>query len=278
MKSTLFNKWTCPAKYDAMVADAAPSTFATLKVNLTNKNWWCSDGSYNLTAAAAYATEGATATENEATIGAGTKLLTVANLNGDSDTNDRRDELILQACRQKNSICGAGHVLEGETAANMKRTIKGDATSGFSSLEKCTWVLRSKSKAPTFAIGQASSGAAKGLPSTVDVIYQEWVDGWQISAGVDFTTGWSAASTPVAYQQGGVPIAAMATAKYAKAYKWNYAGAVQTGSPVQDAGTNNSQRAGEAWVYQSDSKGCSANLDPTKDKGSDGNTNASCLV
>jgi hypothetical protein len=276
LKGSLFNKWTCPAKYNAIVADGKPNAYATLAVNVTNKNWWCSDGSYNLTAAAAYATAGATATENEATMGTGTNVLTAANLNGDNDTNDRRDELVLQACRQRRLICGNMVVLEGETAANMKRTIVKAATGGFSSLEKCTWVLRSKSKAPTFAVGQTT--AAKGLPSTVDVIYQEWVDGWQISAGVDFTTGWSTASPPVAYQQGGVPIAAMAVAKYGAAYKWNYASAPQAGSTVQDAGTNNSQRGGEAWVYQADSLGCVPAKLPADDKNAAGTARASCLL
>lgn len=68
------------------------------------------------------------------------------------------------ACRQRKLLCGASHVLEGETTANMLRTIvKGAA--GFSSTEKCTWVLRSKTLAPTFKI---SNTATTGAPLTAN--------------------------------------------------------------------------------------------------------------
>ena len=36
--------------------------------------------------------------------------------------------------------------------------------------------MRSLTKAPTFHIGNATTG--KQLPSRWDIIYQEWVEGW----------------------------------------------------------------------------------------------------
>lgn len=75
----------------------------------------------------------------------------------------------------------------------MKRTIVQTA-SGFSTSEKCTWTLRSKTKAPTFAISQASKTAAKPLPSNYDVVYQEWVEGWQLDKG-EFLTGYDTDGT-----------------------------------------------------------------------------------
>jgi hypothetical protein len=259
LNTKILNKWTCPAKY-TWDNSAAKKENAYASVVISTKNWWCSDGSYNLTDDDLYATKGATATSNSATWvpnGANTALLDKSFLTSADDTDDRRDELFLQACRQKRTICEAMRVDESATDANRKRTIKGDNTAGFSSKEKCTWVLRSKTKAPTFTIGQVNND--KGLTSSLDVVYQEWVDGWQISAGVDFTTGWSNSKDT---NQGGVPIAAMATAKYAKAYKWNYAGVTYAGSSVEDISTNNSQRGGEAWVYQTDGLGCVPNVTP----------------
>jgi hypothetical protein len=259
LNTKILNKWTCPAKY-TWDNSAVKKENAYADVVISTKNWWCSDGSYNLTADDAYATKGATATSNSATWvpNAGAKpLLDKALLTSADDTDDRRDELFLQACRQKRSICEAMRVAEGGDDASRKRTIKTDNTFGFSSKEKCTCVLRSKTKAPTFAIGQTTKD--KGLPSSIDVVYQEWVDGWQITAGVDFTDGTSDSKDT---NQGGVPIAAMATANYAKAYKWNYSGVDYAKSSLEAITTNNSQRGGEAWVYQTDGLGCVPNVTP----------------
>lgn len=182
---------------------------------------------------------------------------------------------MLQACRQKRLICGPMRVAEDALLldSNRKRAIVGNATGGFSSLEKCTWVLRSKTKAPTFAISNTT--AAKGLPAGIDVIYQEWVDGWQITAGTDFTTGWSNSKDT---NQGGVPIAAMAGANYKKAFKWNYKNVVVTSSSIEDISTNNSQRGGEAWVYQSDVAGCKPAATAGADKNNAGATAANCFA
>jgi len=130
---------------------------------MSTKNWWCSDGSYNLTDDEAYATKGASVVSNNAIWNTGTgvakKLLLASALLASDDLQDRRDELMLQACRQKRTICGAMRVAEDAalTDSNRKRTIVPNATGGFSSLEKCTWVLRSKTKAPTFVIGNTSA-------------------------------------------------------------------------------------------------------------------------
>jgi hypothetical protein len=157
----LINKWTCPAKYTYGGAKKKGSEYA--QVTISTNNWWCSDGSYNLaiTADDTYATAGITATSNQKTWNTTTnnskKLLDKTKLNYAADNRIRRDELFLQACRQKRLVCGQGSVPEGGTTAQMKRTIVKAATGGFSSLEKCTWTLRSKTKAPTFVIGNTTA-------------------------------------------------------------------------------------------------------------------------
>merc|ERR1719331_1800976 len=96
----LINKWTCPAKYTYGGAKLKGNQYATLTIS--TKNWWCSDGSYNLaiTADDTYATKGITATSNQAawntTTGNGKKLLDKTKLNANADNKIRRDELFLQ--------------------------------------------------------------------------------------------------------------------------------------------------------------------------------------
>jgi len=191
-----FNKYTCPAKLTGEPTTGAAynaGTDATKMLHSAN-NWWCSDGSYNLEKVGddSYSTNGATASSNikdpsafAADVYSTGKLLAAS---AKPLTEDKRLELFLAACRQKRLICGASHVPEAVAAGEtMKRTIVKTA-SGFSTSEKCTWTLRSKTKAPTFAISQAT--AAKQLPSNYDVVYQEWVDGWQLDAGADFLSGY----------------------------------------------------------------------------------------
>ena len=109
-------------------------------------------------------------------------------MSGANLDNDRRLELYLAACRQKKSICGDRTIADTVAAGNAagKRQI---ATGewGFTKegTEKCTWFMKSKTKAPTFAVYTGST-AAKTFSAKWDIIYQEWVDGWQLSKGVDF--------------------------------------------------------------------------------------------
>ena len=74
-----------------------------------------------------------------------------------ASAGDRRNELMYAACRQRRQICGANHVEEGESEAKRKRTVLG-AEPGMNSSEKCTWIMRSKTKAPTFAISNKVAG------------------------------------------------------------------------------------------------------------------------
>jgi hypothetical protein len=53
---------------------------------------------------------------------------------------------------------------------------------GFPGDEKCTWTIMSVTKAPSFRI----TSAATAFGIKWDIMYQEWVDGWQLDAGVDF--------------------------------------------------------------------------------------------
>jgi len=123
----------------------------------STNNWWCSDGTYNLTDSDAYGTGGANAHWNlkdssEFAAAAENTLVLAA----DPTTVDKRLDLFLAACRQKRTICGNGHVEEGGDDASRARTIS-KATDSFSSSEKCTWVMRSKTKAPTFSITNATA-------------------------------------------------------------------------------------------------------------------------
>jgi len=195
---------------------------------------------------------------------------------------DRRNELFYAQCRQKNKICGAGHVDEATASATGTNTATRAidfSANGFSAEEKCTWVLRSKTKAPSFTITNATGGTnTKFLTEKVDVVYQEWVDGWQIAEGTDFIAGYDGTT---AYTSGGVPNAAMANANYIKAYKFNYnTRAENFGSPFGDAWNYNTQRAGEAWVYQSRDLGCTAGATTGADKNEAASpaTDASCFA
>jgi hypothetical protein len=155
----VFNRWICPAKFTFNNA-AAKKSKNIADVTLSTKNWWCSDGSYNLTDDDTYATKGAAATSNSAVWAttAGNAILDKTQLLEAADDQDRRDELMLQACRQKRLVCGDMRVKEDAalTDSNRERKVAGNATGGFSALEKCTWALRSKTKAPTFVIGNTT--------------------------------------------------------------------------------------------------------------------------
>ena len=57
-KASTLNKWTCPAKFaGGYAADAAPDSanatpvpaYTSINSIITNKDWWCSDGTFNLT-------------------------------------------------------------------------------------------------------------------------------------------------------------------------------------------------------------------------------------
>lgn len=196
---------------------------------------------------------------------------------GNVYTHDRRDELLFAQCRQKRLLCGGKASIVDEAkavspaTADNKRAID-FSSNGFSETEKCTWVLRSKTKAPSFAI---TNVAAKPLTDKVDVVYQEWVDGWQLTDGTDFFSGYDGTT---AYTQGGVPNFAMAKAKYDTAYKFNYnTEAELAGSPYSDSMKLNTQRGGDAWVYQAYGKGCVPAAAKANDLDDAGAANASCF-
>lgn len=119
--TTKFNKWTCPAKFTGNYATGATYAAGTADTHMTHStnNWWCSDGTYNLTDSDAYGTGGATAHWNlkdssEFAAAAENTLVLAA----DPTTVDKRLDLFLAACRQKRTICGNGHVEEGGTDAS----------------------------------------------------------------------------------------------------------------------------------------------------------------
>lgn len=59
----MLNKWTCPAKYGGPHATAGTITAAATPASnfITATNWWCSDGTFNLTTSAVTGTTAATA-------------------------------------------------------------------------------------------------------------------------------------------------------------------------------------------------------------------------
>ena len=123
---------------------------------IKTSNWWCSDGTYNLKDNDVYGTQGANGVSNLGNeshykAGAESKLIKSA------ASGDRRNELMYAACRQRRQICGPNHIEENDTEANRKRVVLG-AEPGMNSSEKCTWIMRSKTKAPTFVISNARAG------------------------------------------------------------------------------------------------------------------------
>ena len=65
----MLNKWTCPAKFAAGYAAAGTIIAANTATNfITATNWWCSDGTFNLTTAAGTGTTGAIALSFKADI------------------------------------------------------------------------------------------------------------------------------------------------------------------------------------------------------------------
>ena len=131
-----------------------------LKDKMVVLDWWCSDGTYRLIddTWSTVGMNGSGFLSETADWGAdGLAMIGIGN--GDTITGgDRRLELFLAACRQKTAICGAAAVGESITGSEtMKRTIA-TTTGGFSEKEKCTWTLRSKTKAPTFVVGGTAAG------------------------------------------------------------------------------------------------------------------------
>ena len=127
---------------------------------MVTTDWWCSDGTYLLTndTWSTVGLGGSGFLSNTSDWGAdGAKMIGV-NTDNTISGGDRRLELFLAACRQKTAICGAAAIGETVTGSEtMRRTIAKTA-GGFSEKEKCTWTLRSKTKAPTFAVGGTAAG------------------------------------------------------------------------------------------------------------------------
>jgi hypothetical protein len=228
----------CPAKF----TNDWTATGSTKKIDpdlgMATTNWWCSDGSYNLKADALYGTAGATASGLKAVIAdfaaASGNAATSEIVPGD----DKRLELFMAACRQKKINCGGSSMIP-ETGT-MSRVVL--ATSGMTSLEKCTWTMMSLTKAPSFKI----SGGSVALTANWDVMYQEWVDGWQVSKLVDFMPMITSGTAADVRTMNGVIYPHLLGAVYAKAAKYNYP-TISNGN-VEDAISANGQRSGMAYT------------------------------
>jgi hypothetical protein len=115
----------------------------------------------------------------------------------------------------------------------------------FSGLEKCTWTIMSLTKAPSFKL----SSVDIALTDKFDIMYQEWVDGWQLDVDSHFNSMQSTATTKVTGSTGktsmnGIVFPHIASGTYLKVAKHNY--------PIQDnkAGlTNNDEARGMAFSY-----------------------------
>ena len=120
--------------------------------------------------------------------------------------------------------------------------------------------MSSISKAPTFKISNAASPsggpAVVTLPADYDIIYSEWIDGWNgLAKDTDFTkrvVDSSNASGGTIYPH------VVYTNKYSTVSKYNYADFSTEGSL-----TNNNQKLGSAFVFVKSSKDCAPSDDLT---------------
>jgi len=108
--------------------------------------------------------------------------------------------------------------------------------------------MSSSTKAPTFKI--YNTGSATQLTNIYDVVYQEFIDGWN---GLAENTHFSARVTDATNASGGVIYPHIPSAVYSTAAKYNYAGFETNASA-----TNNEQGYGDAFVLVKTSKACAA--------------------
>lgn len=141
-------------------------------------------------------------------------------------------------------ICGDGKVDLAGTGTALERTV---SATGFDESEKCTWVMSSTTKAPTFKISTPTA-AANVLPATFDLIYQEWVEGWN---GLVKDTDYRLHNGT--NKSEGIIYPHILAAKYGTVAKYNYAG---TGFDEQASLTNNDQNFGSAFVFVKSSLAC----------------------
>jgi hypothetical protein len=104
--------------------------------------------------------------------------------------------------------------------------------------------MMSTTKAPTFSVLNAAS-----LSANFDIMYQEWVDGWQLNVNVDFQP------MTAARKMNGIVFPHLLGATYAKVAKYNYA--TVTSGNVQDVlgATNNGQSSGGAYTFVNKNNG-----------------------
>ena len=237
----LLNKWTCPSKFSSGWAAGGSADDTVAKLALKASSWWCSDGSYVLEASTAQGTAGSTSSSF-----AGDKANWPVDNTASAADNyrqllqqpdyDRRFDLFLAACRQRVDICGGTSlVIDDKDPSTMARQPSAD----FTKSEKCTWILQSKSKAPTFSI---SNEAAGKLEDKYDIVYQEWIEGWQLVKGVDYLEHTSPNSYSSTSSSGGIVLPHLRGTQYQKAAKYNYAASGLDNLMME-------QQQGTAWMY-----------------------------
>lgn len=159
--------------------------------------------------------------------------------------NDRRLELFMAACRQKKTICGgANQIPDTGASSTMLRTV---VAANMSTFEKCTWTMSSKTKAPTFKI----SGGTVVLGASFEVMYQEWVDGWQLSSLVDFAPIIVSGTAGASRAMNGIVFPHVISTTYAKVAKYNYPTVSGGNTPTDIEASNNAQRSGMAYTLVS---------------------------
>jgi hypothetical protein len=143
-------------------------------------------------------------------------------------------------------ICGDGKIDLAGTGAALERTV---SATGFNQSEKCTWVMNSTTKAPTFKISTpTAASSASILPSTYDVIYQEWVEGWNtLVKDVDYKINDGTNKSE------GIIYPHIAASIYGTVAKYNYEG---TDFDEQASLTNNDHNFGSAFVFVKSSADC----------------------
>jgi hypothetical protein len=206
---SLHNEFNCPARWTN--DSGASNNTSTVIAKAVTIDWWCSDGTFNVASGASLGMPSSTATAWETGLAAKT-MVAASNF-------DRRFDLFFAACRQKDSICSAGWV-SGTSATASTRIII--ASKGFTTAEKCTWNMSSVTKAPTFKIYNAT-GASVFLPADYDIMYSEWVDGWNgLVSGTDYRRQLEPGAAVA--NSGGVIFPHLTFAKYDTVAKYNYPG------------------------------------------------------
>ena len=108
--------------------------------------------------------------------------------------------------------------------------------------------MSSSTKAPTFKI--SNSVANNQLTNLFDVIYSEWIDGWNgLTENTDFSTRMN--DSDITTASGGVIYPHIVDTKYSTVAKYNYKDTI-----ASTTATNNEQSFGTAFTFIQSAADC----------------------